>query len=446
VPDVGLAHTVALGPGNELPGAGGPLLDWTGDGALAPDSLSRLRRIGGALERSIRRPPTIAAPSTGGFEATRRVLSASIPGLDGVRGVAILFVLFHHFGLNYPTGTRVDSAIAGLFGFMWCGVDLFFVLSGFLITGILIESRGAANYFTAFYMRRVLRIFPLFYLFLAVWFGLAPVLFPRLGLRTDQQLWYLFYLANWIPLDKQSHFLSHLWSLAVEEQFYFVWPLVMWALPTKWLGRACLLAAALAVAVRAGLAVTGASPTLAYEITPARMDSLAIGGLCAVALRSPRGHELFRRLWRPVLLVSLVALVVELALAGSTSTDPLATRTVGFSLLAVASACLVTGTVLNSGGSSIWQRLIESRWLRVFGKYSYAIYLLHFPLVIAVFHSQRLASWQWPRSRHIEFIVTGIAVSLALAMLSWQFVEKPCLRLKSYFSVVRGAVREGVAE
>ena len=146
-----------------------------------------------------------------------------IPELDGLRGIAILMVLLVHFGMFQPQG-HAEAAVFRFFEMGWAGVDLFFVLSGYLITTILLKAKTSAFYYTHFYIRRFLRIFPLYYVFLTgfllvtLWQG-APVL---------EQVWYWSYLANFrIGLGHRIDGLSHFWSLAIEEQFYLVWPLVI---------------------------------------------------------------------------------------------------------------------------------------------------------------------------------------------------------------------------
>jgi peptidoglycan/LPS O-acetylase OafA/YrhL len=146
------------------------------------------------------------------------------PALDGLRGVAIIAVIIYH---NFPYGNS-------LFG--WLGVDLFFVLSGFLITGILMKSvqqETKKGFLKNFYIRRILRIFPLYYLFLFVFL----FLFPTLGILKNEVLeyqedkwWFIFYLQNWLftnNIPENSLFLNHFWSLGVEEQYYMLWPLII---------------------------------------------------------------------------------------------------------------------------------------------------------------------------------------------------------------------------
>ena len=158
-----------------------------------------------------------------------------IPELDGLRAIAIILVFLHHSRAQLPVVNMTTFYLGWYFGQGWMGVDLFFVLSGFLITGILLETRETSNYFTGFYARRVLRIFPLYYLVLtAVIVGGSLLNVPKITatLPVPQDRWlYFCYLMNWVGLWR-GHFgansIGHFWSLAVEEQFYLVWPLIVW--------------------------------------------------------------------------------------------------------------------------------------------------------------------------------------------------------------------------
>ena len=150
--------------------------------------------------------------------------------LDGVRGIAILLVLLFHLELPYPAGAPRLLFAPLLIG--WSGVDLFFVLSGFLITGILIDTRDCRNYFSSFYMRRVLRIMPLYLLAVFAYFAVALPIAHHFGYWSARngsaQMWFWLHLSNWpAAFGTVVPFIGHFWSLSVEEQFYFVWPLVV---------------------------------------------------------------------------------------------------------------------------------------------------------------------------------------------------------------------------
>ena len=205
-----------------------------------------------------------------------------IPQLDGIRGLAILLVmLFHFFWFPMAAGLPIsanDSWLRPILLSCWVGVDLFFVLSGFLITGILVDARARPGYFKNFYARRVLRIFPLYYLFLAAW----------LALTGYQSLWLWSYTANihmaregWTAVPSA---VDHLWSLAIEEQYYLLWPVVIYFLKPKQALFVCAGLAMLCPLIRFHYFHVN-QPLSAYMLTHARLDSLAWGALLALAVR-----------------------------------------------------------------------------------------------------------------------------------------------------------------
>src|SRR5919106_250426 len=184
-----------------------------------------------------------------------------IPALDGLRGIAVILVMLHHFALygTKPVSLFVDKALKAVLLSGWIGVDLFFVLSGFLITGILIDSKGGTRYFRTFYARRFLRIFPLYYGFLLAFLVLVPLLHPVGSAFTallTEQGWYWTYLINWkIGLTgwPEYYILGHFWTLAVEEQFSVFWPLVVFFSGRKTLLRTCCLLLLVCLAIRSSL-------------------------------------------------------------------------------------------------------------------------------------------------------------------------------------------------
>src|SRR5512137_2924489 len=249
-----------------------------------------------------RRRPVPRAPAPG----------AHHPALDGMRGVAVLMVLAFHLLHVDGEGGTLERAILGATRSGWAGVDLFFVLSGFLITGILLDARGGPGYFRAFYARRVLRIFPLYYAYLAVLFLAVPALLPALDVRRETQGWLWTYLGNVLFAREggfqASPFTGHFWSLAVEEQFYLFWPFLVWLLPRRWLAAACLGLVAGAFALRFAIHRTTFNATAAYVLTPARMDALAMGALVAIAAREPAWWPRVRRAAPWVLVASAAAI------------------------------------------------------------------------------------------------------------------------------------------
>ncbi len=238
---------------------------------------------------------------------------AHLPALDGVRGLAILLVLLFHFVAQTTVTNRFEAAVNGVLSYGLLGVDLFFVLSGFLITGILYDTRDDPAYFRSFYMRRVLRIFPLYYGVLAVVFFVIPLV-PVLrgseiaGLR-DRQAWAWLYGVN-VYLAIQGawdlSYLTHFWSLAVEEHFYFVWPLVVWMLASKprILMKTALAVTAVSFTARVAASLSGVNPVATTVLTPFQLDALCLGGFFAVYLRQPGGEAALRRAIVPMALMA----------------------------------------------------------------------------------------------------------------------------------------------
>ena len=215
------------------------------------------------------------------------------PELDGIRGIALLAVMLSHGGGRYILQTTLA---AKLFAYAmvpgWGGVELFFVLSGFLITGILLKSKAAENYFSSFYARRFLRIFPIYYLVVtaglvaahySVWWN---TMMPPERMRIS----YYFYAQNWPLFWNHGAYqtvsvFGHFWSLAVEEQFYLVWPLIIWLLPEGWILLLCTVGLVMALPLRFYMVHHYAESLGAMVMTTSRMDGLLIGVILAILLR-----------------------------------------------------------------------------------------------------------------------------------------------------------------
>ena len=366
------------------------------------------------------------------------------PALDGVRGIAILLVLFHHFTLFDPS-----TSLGAWMGFLallgWCGVDVFFVLSGFLITGILIDARGSDRYFTSFYMRRVLRIFPLYYLIVFLSFvvlGRFPWWHNLLVGAGEVPQWpYWTYLVNFAIAERgdfQHGVLDVAWSLAIEEQFYLLWPAIVWLLPPRWLGWLCGLIV-LTVPLLRSLALDGnAEPVDVYVLPHLRADALALGAL--LAWLSRRAVLERATAFGPWIVLGASAAAIWCAVAAGSPWwwEPL-TQRVGYSLFAMAGAGLVIVAV--TGRGSLWQRALSAGWLRAFGKYSYAMYLLHLPVsrivqefVMGPDEFPSLFGAVWPAQ--LGFYALATVPTFALAWLSWHTFEAPILRLKAKFPYV----------
>jgi peptidoglycan/LPS O-acetylase OafA/YrhL len=362
-----------------------------------------------------------------------------IPALDGVRGIAILVVLLHHFRFLLNANFPIQFTLIKLFDLGWCGVVLFFALSGFLITGILLDSRASQNYFATFYARRFLRIFPLYYGYLALAFlgsWLVHNLFGGIDpLANVNPWWYLAYVQNFRPSTMLvDPYLGHLWSLGVEEQFYLVWPLLVWLLRPVALTWTCVAMIPLSLGVR--LYYAGQSPDLSAFVntfTPASLDSLACGALVALAVRSPVWRPRVALVVRPFMLISTVWFCILGWRAGGLFIYLFLIHTWGITALALLFAAFVFVAATSDRG--MITGFLNLKGLRFTGKISYSLYVLH-PLVFALV-LQVLAAVPVPAGLDLalnsEKIVLVLLASIAVAAGSWFYFEKPILGLKKRF-------------
>ena len=299
-----------------------------------------------------------------------------VPALDGVRGVAILMVILFHCRSVFNSPAELPYVLLRVMDLGWSGVDLFFVLSGFLITGVLLDSRESPAYFRTFYLRRALRIFPLYFAYLF----LVLVLFRFGWLWTagadlwkgTNPWWYVTYLLNW----KSDHgyndlYLGHFWSLAIEEQFYCVWPLVVWLCPVKRLRWLCLGIAIASLAFRCQLGRWGVDQEAIYRMTPSRTEALVWGAMAAVGLR--QFPEIVRRWSGPVFCVAAAVFFNVVVWAQQGMWHDWRMRTAGVSSLALAYACLVLWAA--APGTGIVSRVFSIPLLRRLGKISYGMYV-----------------------------------------------------------------------
>jgi peptidoglycan/LPS O-acetylase OafA/YrhL len=338
-------------------------------------------------------------------------VTTRVPALDGVRGIAILLVLVAHL---------VPSVIgdAG-----WLGVDLFFVLSGYLITTVLLDGKANPDRVKIFYTRRALRIFPLYYgtLVLAL---VVPALFgipffsdtPDTLASTSHELaWFWPYLANWsIGLLRPTHpgVLSHFWSLCVEEQFYFVWPWVVWRCQETTARRVAWSAIIVAIALRVSLVLSHAPVLTVYNLTPCRMDALAIGALVALAPKT----VVLRTIRWPAVMAAIALTAIALRFHGLRPTNAWV-ETIGFTSGDILGALLVVAALTYSPAA------LRSPILRWFGTYSYGLYVLH----RFVIRGLEISGWD---AGDPTFAVMAFGLSCVVAWISYNAYELPFLRLK----------------
>jgi peptidoglycan/LPS O-acetylase OafA/YrhL len=367
-----------------------------------------------------------------------------------VRGIAILLVMVYHFDMYIRQATagldhgwlavRANTRFLGL---GWCGVDLFFVLSGFLITGILFDARNDPRYFRNFYARRILRIFPLYYLaliFLAIGSAVGLQLSHSTTVRRlfDSQSWLWWYGTNfklahdgvWSAFRGGRFDVGHLWSLAVEEHFYMIWPAVVLALSRRKAMRLCMVLCAISVAARA-YCVHLDNLLASYVLTPCRMDSLAIGGWIALAARGPNGLAALIRPAKIVATLAGAAILLIFNAAHNVNYLETGISVTGFTLLALFFGSMIVLT-LAAPANSAWSKVMTSRVLRSFGKYSYALYVYH--MVIAQMLKKTHLTALSPAWLSYTLVMCCAAlISYAIAWLSWHLFEKHFLRLKRFF-------------
>jgi len=369
-----------------------------------------------------------------------------LPVLDGVRGLAILMVLALHFIADTEPVTRVGHLVAAVAGWGQYGVDLFFVLSGFLITGILVDARERPDYFRTFYVRRVLRIFPLYYGVLAFLFLVLPRVpgadSPTLDELRQHQPWAWLYGVNVYLAWKGQwalSYLDHFWSLSVEEHFYFVWPFVVWALARR--PRVLLFTslgvAGAALVARIAYAAAGTGEHVLYVLTPFRLDGLALGGAFAILARRPGGMERIR--WLVPRLAAGAAALFVLRFAWSRLTPlwhaPL--FQMRETLLVVLLACLLLWSLTASRDAPV-VRLFSSPAMRWFGTYSYGLYVYHhFLSYHFAIHKTEWSLTRWVGSHGLAVAIqaaVGVAISCAVAFASYHLLEKRFLALKDRLS------------
>jgi peptidoglycan/LPS O-acetylase OafA/YrhL len=359
--------------------------------------------------------------------ATSFFVPGYIPQFDGLRGLAILLVLIGH------SGFLEELPHAGMLEYTRFGVDLFFVLSGFLITGILTDSKGSQHYFRNFYARRALRIWPLYYLVLFVAFVVAPLFAPSMR-ATAVSIWpaFVFYVQNIVFAYRNTYpfGLGATWSLAVEEQFYLTWPVLVFLLKKRTLAIVSVLLVVMSLSLRLSFHFHGAPLGFVHFFTLSRLDAIAFGSLAALWLRSPSCT--FVR-WRTrayqFLGIGVAGTILARVLMHKNSSI------VGYTFLAFAFAGLLGVSLASDPRSSLLGRSLSAGWLRYIGRISYGIYLLHYPLFIL--WARFIGSLGFYQAHKLAGNLVAFAGQIALATIaasiSWRFFEEPILRLKELF-------------
>ncbi|CAL1518066.1 acyltransferase [Chitinophaga sp. MM2321] len=351
-----------------------------------------------------------------------------ITQLDAIRGWAILLVLLYHFYADHIS----------FLGIGWAGVDLFFVLSGFLITGILLDTKGKPAFFKNFYVKRVLRIFPVYFFVLAIMLYVIPAIsitaIPDLPYYLKHQPWFWTYFQNWLftfqgyPTDRV---LRYTWSLCIEEQFYMFWPFLIYRLNTKNIIRVLLIFIITANLLRL-IQIDGWNDNYKYVNTFARLDTISIGALIAVLIRTRK--DILEKYTPFVMVLSVTMLVVIIGYKKSLYFGNLYAA---FTFLAL----LFGSIIIWSLSSNIPRGLsiaVNNRTMIFLGKYSYGIYLYHVPIHFWVTTGllDYLSNTGSLNIYTTLLIKTAILlITIGISVLSFKYFETPFLKLKKKFTV-----------
>ncbi len=376
----------------------------------------------------------VAAEEANVIPAPQGVIRPVMPELDTIRGLAVLLVVFFHgFALSYglPGLSGIPRILVAATMPGWTGVNLFFVLSGFLITGILLDTKSRPDYYRRFYFRRALRILPLYYAVL-----LLLLIVSRTGLvHRPISLAFLalsfIYLSNVVRLFGVPPHYGVLWSLAVEEHFYLLWPLVVHKLSRRAVVVAALFICVLCPSLRALYVLRGYNQGTGYTWLVA--DGLAMGAVLAAVSRGPHGTR--TRVLR--FAVCALALSIGMFLAGYPYGIFQSSRFLGGTFRETALDLLFLGTIAGVLvlGTSSWKAILNRPMLKFFGKISYCIYLIHLLTFEVVYRFiDRHFSSLTPARGHLGSMVVrfcaGLAVTVVLACISRRYLEDPFLRLK----------------
>ncbi|MEO8454883.1 MAG: acyltransferase [Sphingomicrobium sp.] len=354
------------------------------------------------------------------------------PALDAIRGVAIILVVAYHFldeRSGIATRTGVMRAIGSVSSAGWTGVQLFFVLSGFLIGGILIDHRSQKGYFRTFYLRRVFRIVPLYALSLLI-FALLYTCYDwrAAGLSDvfefDLPVWTVLTFTQNIFVAAIGHYagpgwLGVTWSLCVEEQFYLLLPCLIYAVSPRRLAAVCVAAIISAPIFRTVLLVIWPENALApHVLLPGRFDALFLGVLAACLWRNEKAQTAVRR-WRPAIAIAFAAMsIVLLANLHRITSFGLRMQMIGYSVIAVY-FCVAMLLAVSASKAPRWLAVARQP-LCLAGTGAYSIYLFHRPV-------QALVRTTLPGHPVLILIVSLLLVAM-LSWACWKFIEGPAIR------------------
>ena len=353
-----------------------------------------------------------------------------IPALDGLRGIAVIMVILFHFFTDVP-----------LFRYGWSGVNLFFVLSGFLITDILLRTRRQHNYYIHFIIRRCLRIFPLYFLVIIMFFIAALFLYPLKG-QFDYYMMHPFYvwldLQNWLyifhPRPGELLILGHFWSLSIENQYYFIWPVIVLLINNKkWLAIISMAIILSFICIRLYLFLVFTDTEKAFRIQyMTQLDGIAMGGLIAVWMHLYKNTWKNRTLFFAGIIIAL-HLILWAIIYLKHSTIP------HFNIIGYTSLSAFFGILLIialSPGMLVNQYIMQNKFLIYSGKISYGLYVWHWPVwvIMNLFILNNSTFFPDPASLvRYAFLAGGLILSFLISHISYNYFELKFLLLKNKF-------------
>lgn len=368
--------------------------------------------------------------------------SGRIPELDGLRGIAIALVVYYHCFFNNLTAKKgsIASLLLASGRLSWTGVDLFFVLSGFLIGGILLDARDSPNYFKTFYARRAFRILPLYAVdcaltlagFLVWTMAARPASMNSLFLGTLPWYTYALFLQNFWMVHRDivwGGVLTVTWSLAVEEQFYLTLPLLIRHVSARSLALLLPATIVLVPIIRTIIFYEYRNGAAADAgLMPCRADALLLGVLCALVFRNDRAWEWIkmraRLLWWFLLL--LISGIMGLTVGNNSNQNSLLFCSVGYTWMALFYTCLLLLAL--SDPKNVLSKLLRLSGLRWLGSIAYGVYLFHVTVLELCQILLRGRIEGISNIKSFSIVVLSIALTLAICAASWKYFELPLVK------------------
>jgi peptidoglycan/LPS O-acetylase OafA/YrhL len=359
--------------------------------------------------------------------------------LDGVRGLAIIFVLLVHCDVLISPASTLEYVAKKALAPLWIGVDVFFVLSGFLITGILMDTKNGRHYFRSFYVRRILRIFPLYFVALAAAFVILPAFHVLPATPFSEQAWFWSYLVNWrAAFGHGIPGIDHFWSLAIEEQFYLVWPFLIYFIPNRRIPLLVIITAGGSIVFRVLMVFLGEPIRYAYFMTPARLDDLAFGALAAYVVRESGLCKRFAPWITRTAVVSACIFATAAIVGKGFEPNKVPAIVFGTIPIAVLTSLLIIFCVANPAKSLGTRRFLGTPLLAWMGRYSYGIYVFHLAVIAWAQAASDHINWGGGMGAHVlrTAVVAAAAIgsSCLLAFLSYHVIERHFLHLKARFA------------